>query len=140
MYLLFLSLIRRQMYSLIHTDLLEHETKNVQNDIFRKKGLNTLENFPKEKFAHAYTDGSSDKILTNGGSGMFLTTSDDAPHEGKFCAGNIASNFTASYKQFWRHLICIRSFPLLRRRRIYGFLRPEGRPPGNYKGALFYHP
>ena len=68
--------------------------KNEQIDIIRKKGLNIIENFPKEKYVHAYTDGSSDKTITNGGSGVFLTTLDNTPHQGNFGAGNMDSNFT----------------------------------------------
>ena len=55
---------------------------SLNSEIFiRKKELNTIGNFPKEKFVHAYTDGSSHKTITNGGSGGLLTTPDSIPHQ-----------------------------------------------------------
>ena len=48
----------------IHTDILEPCNKNEPRDIIRKRELNAIENFPKEKFVHAYTDASSDKTIT----------------------------------------------------------------------------
>ena len=61
----------------------------------REKGLRTIEQFPLEDLVHVYTDGSSDKTITNGKSGVFLTTLSNTSHQGKFGAGTIAPNFTS---------------------------------------------
>ena len=77
-----------------------------------RKGLNAKENFPKEKFVHAYTDGSSDKTNINGGSSVFLAAPDNTPLQCKFGARNTASNFTCELRAILEALNMYKGLPI----------------------------
>ncbi|GFV99165.1 hypothetical protein TNCV_1511381 [Trichonephila clavipes] len=60
----------------------------------RQKGLETIEILSQDNFAIAYTDGSSDRSLSNGGAGILLPLPDGNNYKHKINTGIIASNFT----------------------------------------------
>ncbi|GFX69256.1 probable RNA-directed DNA polymerase from transposon BS [Trichonephila clavipes] len=61
----------------------------------RQKGLETIEILSQGNFAIAYTDGSSDRALSNGGAGILLLLPDGNNYKHKTNTGMIASNFTS---------------------------------------------
>ncbi|GFV12554.1 RNase H domain-containing protein [Trichonephila clavipes] len=61
----------------------------------RQKGLETIEILSQDNFAIAYTDGSSDRSLSNGGAGILLLLPDGNNYKHKINTGIIASNFTS---------------------------------------------
>ncbi|GFW52167.1 RNase H domain-containing protein [Trichonephila clavipes] len=70
----------------------------------RQKGLETIEILSQDNFAIAYTDGSSDRSLSNGGAGiLFLLPDDNYKH--KINTGIIASNFTSELRAIREALI-----------------------------------
>ncbi|GFV92990.1 RNA-directed DNA polymerase from mobile element jockey [Trichonephila clavipes] len=61
----------------------------------RQKGLETIAILSQDNFAIAYTDGSSDRSLSNGGAGIILLLPDGNNYKHKISTGIIASNFTS---------------------------------------------
>ncbi|GFT00988.1 RNase H domain-containing protein [Trichonephila clavipes] len=61
----------------------------------RQKGLETIAILSQDNFAIAYTDGSSDRSLSNGGAGIILLLPDGNNYKHKINTGIIASNFTS---------------------------------------------
>ncbi|GFS96420.1 RNase H domain-containing protein [Trichonephila clavipes] len=59
------------------------------------KGLETIAILSQDNFAIAYTDGSSDRSLSNGGAGIILLLPDGNNYKHKINTGIIASNFTS---------------------------------------------
>ncbi|GFT95279.1 RNase H domain-containing protein [Trichonephila clavipes] len=61
----------------------------------RQKGLETIAILSQDNFAIAYTDGSSDRSLSNGGAGIILLLPDGNNYKHKINTGIIASSFTS---------------------------------------------
>ncbi|GFU14095.1 RNase H domain-containing protein [Trichonephila clavipes] len=61
----------------------------------RQKGLETIAILSQDNFAIAYTDGSSDRSLSNGGAGIIFFLPDGNNYKHKINTGIIASNFTS---------------------------------------------
>ncbi|GFU82191.1 hypothetical protein TNCV_4466421 [Trichonephila clavipes] len=61
----------------------------------RQKGLETISILSQDNFAIAYTDGSSDRSLSNGGAGILLLLPDGNNYKHKINTGIIASKFTS---------------------------------------------
>ncbi|GFX57751.1 probable RNA-directed DNA polymerase from transposon BS [Trichonephila clavipes] len=59
------------------------------------KGLETIAILSQDNFAIAYTDGSSDRSLSNGGAGIIFLLPDGNNYKHKINTGIIASNFTS---------------------------------------------
>ncbi|GFX20312.1 hypothetical protein TNCV_3486701 [Trichonephila clavipes] len=74
--------------------LLKPCTKNESTSIIKEKRLKTIAKYLQDDLVFAYTDGSSDKTFLNGGSGVFMTTPNDAHYQRVIGAGVIASYFT----------------------------------------------
>lgn len=75
--------------------LLQPCSKKEDPAILRQKGLETIEKLSQGSYAVAYTDGSSDRSLNNGGAGIFILFPDGRNCKHKINAGIIASNFTS---------------------------------------------
>ncbi|GFT41798.1 ribonuclease H [Trichonephila clavipes] len=73
-------------------ELLRPCSKKEDPATLRQKGLETIEILSQDNFAIAYTDGSSDRSLSNGGVGILLPVGNNYKH--KVNAGIIGSNFT----------------------------------------------
>ncbi|GFY18142.1 RNase H domain-containing protein [Trichonephila clavipes] len=86
-------------------ELLRSCSKKEDPATLRQKGLETIEILSQDNFAIAYTDGSSDRSLCNGGAGIFLLLPDGNNYKHKINTGIIASNFTSE-------LMAIRERPL----------------------------
>ncbi|GFW42395.1 probable RNA-directed DNA polymerase from transposon BS [Trichonephila clavipes] len=61
----------------------------------RSYGLETIAILSQDNFAIAYTDGSSDRSLSNGGAGIILLLPDGNNYKHKINTGIIASSFTS---------------------------------------------
>ncbi|GFV90115.1 RNase H domain-containing protein [Trichonephila clavipes] len=72
----------------------------------RQKGLETIAILSQDNFAIAYTHGSSDRSLSNGGAGIILLLPDGNNYKHKINTGIITSNFT-------RELMAIREALIL---------------------------
>ncbi|GFX71942.1 RNase H domain-containing protein [Trichonephila clavipes] len=77
----------------------------------RQKGLETIEILSQDNFAIAYTDGSSDRSLSNGGAGILLLLPDGNNYKHKFNTGIIASNFTSELMAITEALILYQQDP-----------------------------
>ncbi|GFT61608.1 RNase H domain-containing protein [Trichonephila clavipes] len=71
--------------------------------------LETIEILSQDNFAIAYTDGSSDRSLSNGGVGILLPDGNNYKH--KINAGIIASNFTSQLMAIREALILFQQDP-----------------------------
>ncbi|GFW37973.1 RNase H domain-containing protein [Trichonephila clavipes] len=72
-----------------------HVPKKEDPVTLRQKGLETIAILSQDNFAIAYTDGSSDRSLSNGGAGIILLLPDGNNYKHKINTGIIASNFTS---------------------------------------------
>ncbi|GFX04082.1 zinc finger MYM-type protein 1 [Trichonephila clavipes] len=75
-------------------ELLQPCSKKEDPETLRQKG-ETIEILSLDNFAIAYTDGSSDISLSNGGAGILLPLPDGNNYKHKINAGIITSNFTS---------------------------------------------
>ncbi|GFX80698.1 probable RNA-directed DNA polymerase from transposon BS [Trichonephila clavipes] len=76
-------------------ELLQPCSKKEDHVTLRQKGLETIAILSQDNFAIAYTDGSSDRSLSNGGAGIILLLPDGNNYKHKINTGIIASNFTS---------------------------------------------
>ncbi|GFY05450.1 RNase H domain-containing protein [Trichonephila clavipes] len=76
-------------------ELLQPCSKKEDPLTLRQKGLETIALLSQDNFAIAYTDGSSDRSLSNGGAGIILLLPDGNNYKHKINTGIIASNFTS---------------------------------------------
>ncbi|GFV16589.1 RNase H domain-containing protein [Trichonephila clavipes] len=76
-------------------ELLQPCSKKEDPVTLRQKGLETIAILSQDNFAIAYTDGSSDRSLSNGGAGIILLLPDGNNYKHKINTGIIASNFTS---------------------------------------------
>ncbi|GFV57426.1 RNase H domain-containing protein [Trichonephila clavipes] len=76
-------------------ELLQPCSKKEDPVTLRQKGLETIAILSQDNFAIAYTDGSSDRSLSNGGAGIILLLPDGNNYKQKINTGIIASNFTS---------------------------------------------
>ncbi|GFX02749.1 RNase H domain-containing protein [Trichonephila clavipes] len=83
------------------------------------KGLETIAILSQDNFAIAYTDGSSDRSLSNGGAGIILLLPDGNNYKHKINTGIIASNFTSE-------LVAIREALLLYQQNPHDIDSTEG--------------
>ncbi|GFX93428.1 ribonuclease H [Trichonephila clavipes] len=79
----------------ITLNLLRPCSKKEDARILKQKGLETIEKISQENFAVAYTDGSSDIFLNNGGAGILFQLPNKERKMHKINTGLIASNFTS---------------------------------------------
>ncbi|GFU79650.1 RNase H domain-containing protein [Trichonephila clavipes] len=84
----------RKELNLDHSSL-DHVPKKEDPVTLRQKGLETIAILSQDNFAIAYTDGSSDRSLSNGGAGIILLLPDGNNYKHKINTGIIASNFTS---------------------------------------------
>ncbi|GFX70443.1 hypothetical protein TNCV_4473771 [Trichonephila clavipes] len=70
-----------------------------------------MEIFSQNNFAIAYTDGSSDRSLSNGGAGILLLLPDGNNYKHKINTGIIASNFTSELMAIREALILYQQDP-----------------------------
>ncbi|GFY01860.1 RNase H domain-containing protein [Trichonephila clavipes] len=77
----------------------------------RQKGLETIAILSQDNFAIAYTDGSSDRSLSNGGAGSILLLPDGNNYKHKINTGIIASNFTSELVAIREALILYQQDP-----------------------------
>ncbi|GFU71851.1 RNase H domain-containing protein [Trichonephila clavipes] len=77
----------------------------------RQKGLETIEILSQDNFTIAYTDGSSDRSLSNGGAGILLLLPDGNNYKHKINTGIIASNFTSELMAIREALILYQQEP-----------------------------
>ncbi|GFX11581.1 RNase H domain-containing protein [Trichonephila clavipes] len=77
----------------------------------RQKGLETIAILSQDNFAIAYTDGSSDRSLSNGGAGIILLLPDGNNYRHKINTGIIASNFTSELVAIREALILYQQDP-----------------------------
>ncbi|GFU98620.1 probable RNA-directed DNA polymerase from transposon BS [Trichonephila clavipes] len=89
--------------------LLRPCSKNEDPATLRQKGLETTEILSQDNFAIAYTDGSSDRSLSNGGAGILLPDGNDYKH--KINTGIIASNFPSELMAIREALILYQQDP-----------------------------
>lgn len=61
---------RHPTISKIALNLLEPCNTKELTDAINVKGIRTVEQYPKQDFVHAYTDGSSDEMILNGTRGI----------------------------------------------------------------------
>ncbi|GFV05538.1 RNase H domain-containing protein [Trichonephila clavipes] len=76
-------------------ELLQPCSKKEDPVTLRQKGLETITILSQDKFVFAYTDGSSNRSLSNGGAGILLFLPDGNNYKHKINTGIIASNFTS---------------------------------------------
>ncbi|GFV51147.1 probable RNA-directed DNA polymerase from transposon X-element [Trichonephila clavipes] len=76
-------------------ELLQPCSKKEDPLTLRQKGLETIAILSQDNFAIAYTDGSSDRSLSNGGVGIILLLPDGNNYKHKINTGIIVSNFTS---------------------------------------------
>ncbi|GFT70846.1 RNase H domain-containing protein [Trichonephila clavipes] len=77
----------------------------------RQKGLETIAILSQDNSAIAYTDGSSDRSLSNGGAGIILLLPDGNNYKHKINTGIIASNFTSELVAIRETLILYQQNP-----------------------------
>ncbi|GFV20065.1 RNase H domain-containing protein [Trichonephila clavipes] len=76
-----------------------------------KKGLETIEILSQNNFAITYTDGSSDRSLSNVGAGIILLLPDSNNYKHKINTGIISSNFTSELMAIREALILYQQDP-----------------------------
>ncbi|GFX99109.1 RNase H domain-containing protein [Trichonephila clavipes] len=92
-------------------ELLRTCSKKEDPATLRQKGLETIEIPSQNNFAIAYTDGSSDRSLSNGGAGILLLLPDGNNYKHKINTGIIASNFTSELMAIREALILYQQDP-----------------------------
>ncbi|GFW72164.1 RNase H domain-containing protein [Trichonephila clavipes] len=89
-----------------------HVPKKKEDPVtLRQKGLETIAILSQDNFAIAYTDGSSDRSLSNGGAGIILLLPDGNNYKHKINTGIIASNFTSELVAIIEALILYQQNP-----------------------------
>ncbi|GFV13161.1 RNase H domain-containing protein [Trichonephila clavipes] len=90
-----------------------HVPKKKKEDpvTLRQKGLETIAILSQDNFAIAYTDGSSDRSLSNGGAGIILLLPDGNNYKRRINTGIIASNFTSELVAIREALILYQQNP-----------------------------
>ncbi|GFT32283.1 RNA-directed DNA polymerase from mobile element jockey [Trichonephila clavipes] len=92
-------------------ELLQPCSKRKDPVTLRQKGLETIAILSQDNFAIAYTDGSSDRSLSNGGAGILLLLPDSNNYNHKINTGIIASNFTSEFMAIREALILYQQDP-----------------------------
>ncbi|GFT88673.1 RNase H domain-containing protein [Trichonephila clavipes] len=92
-------------------ELLQPCSKKEDPVTLRQKGLETIAILSLDNFAIAYTDGSSDRSLSNGGAGIILLLPDGNNYKHKINTGIIASNFTSELVAIRETLILYQQNP-----------------------------
>ncbi|GFT76270.1 RNase H domain-containing protein [Trichonephila clavipes] len=93
-------------------ELLQPCSKKKEDPVtLRQKGLETIAILSQDNFAIAYTDGSSDRSLSNGGAGIILLLPDGNNYKHKINTGIIASNFTSELVAIREALILYQQNP-----------------------------
>ncbi|GFY08261.1 putative DD41D transposase [Trichonephila clavipes] len=90
-------------------ELLQPCSKKEDPVTLRQKGLETIEILSQDNFAITYTDGSSDRSLSNGGAGILLPDGNNYKH--KINTGIITSNFTSELMAIREALILYQRDP-----------------------------
>ncbi|GFS50043.1 hypothetical protein TNCV_1836771 [Trichonephila clavipes] len=97
-----------------------HVPKKKEDPVtLRQKDWKAIAILSQDNFAIAYTDGSSDRSLSNGGAGIILLLPDGNNYKHKINTGIIASNFTSE-------LVAIREALLLYQQNPHVFDSTEG--------------
>ncbi|GFV57660.1 RNase H domain-containing protein [Trichonephila clavipes] len=92
-------------------ELLQPCSKKEDPVTLRQKGLETIAILSQDNFAIAYTDGSSDRSLSNGGAGILLLLPDGNNYKHKINTGIIASNFISELMVIREALILYQQDP-----------------------------
>ncbi|GFW08461.1 probable RNA-directed DNA polymerase from transposon BS [Trichonephila clavipes] len=92
-------------------ELLQPCSKKEDPVTLRQKGLKTIAILSQDNFAIAYTDGSSDRSLSNGGAVIILLLPDGNNYKHKINTGIIASNFTSELVAIREALILYQQNP-----------------------------
>ncbi|GFX72157.1 probable RNA-directed DNA polymerase from transposon BS [Trichonephila clavipes] len=92
-------------------ELLQPCSKKEDPVTLRQKGLETIAILSQDNFPIAYTDGSSDRSLSNGGAGIILLLPDGNNYKHKINTGIIASNFTSELVAIREALILYQQNP-----------------------------
>ncbi|GFY26427.1 RNase H domain-containing protein [Trichonephila clavipes] len=92
-------------------ELLRPCSKKEDPATLRQKGFETIEILSQDNFAIAYTDGSSDRSLSNGGAGILLLLPDGNNYKHKINTGIIASNSTSELMAIREALILYQQDP-----------------------------
>ncbi|GFW51524.1 RNase H domain-containing protein [Trichonephila clavipes] len=92
-------------------ELLRPCSKKEDPATLRQKGLETIEILSQDNFAIAYTDGSSDRSLSNGGARILLLLPHGNNYKHKINTGIIASNFTSELMVIREALILYQQDP-----------------------------
>ncbi|GFW68963.1 probable RNA-directed DNA polymerase from transposon BS [Trichonephila clavipes] len=92
-------------------ELLQPCSKKEDSVTLRQKGLETIAILSQDNFAIAYTDGSSDRSLSNGGAGIILLLPDGNNYKHKINTCIIASNFTSELMAIREALILYQQDP-----------------------------
>ncbi|GFX12622.1 RNase H domain-containing protein [Trichonephila clavipes] len=92
-------------------ELLQPCSKKEDPVTLRQKGLETIAILSQDNFAIAYTDGSSDRSLSNGDAGIILLLPDGNNYKHKINTGIIASNFTSELVAIREALILYQQNP-----------------------------
>ncbi|GFV89163.1 RNase H domain-containing protein [Trichonephila clavipes] len=92
-------------------ELLQPCSKKEDPVTLRQIGLETIAILSQDNFAIAYTDGSSDRSLSNGGAGIILLLPDGNNYKHKINTGIIASNFTSELVAIREALILYQQNP-----------------------------
>ncbi|GFX18126.1 ribonuclease H [Trichonephila clavipes] len=90
-------------------ELLKPCSKKEDTVTLRQKGLETIAILSQDNFAIAYTDGSSDRSLSNEGAGIILPDGNNYKH--KINTGIITSNFTSELMAIREVLILYQQDP-----------------------------
>ncbi|GFW36592.1 RNase H domain-containing protein [Trichonephila clavipes] len=99
-----------QRISVSNWNCCSHVPKKEDPVTLRQKGLETIAILSQDNFAIAYTDGSSDRSLSNGGAGILLLP-DGNNYKHKINTGIIASNFTSELVAIREALILYQQNP-----------------------------
>ncbi|GFW18589.1 RNase H domain-containing protein [Trichonephila clavipes] len=92
-------------------ELLQPCSKKEDPVTLRQKGLETIAILSQDNFAIAYTDGSSDRSLSNGGARIILLLPDGNNYKHKINTGIITSNFTSELVAIREALILYQQDP-----------------------------
>ncbi|GFW26712.1 RNase H domain-containing protein [Trichonephila clavipes] len=100
-----------QRISVSELELLQPCSKKEDHVTLRQKALETIAILSQDNFAIAYTDGSSDRSLSNGGAGIILLLPYGNNYRHKINTGIIASNFTSELVAIREALILYQQNP-----------------------------
>ncbi|GFV55267.1 RNase H domain-containing protein [Trichonephila clavipes] len=92
-------------------ELLQPCSKKEDPVTLRQKGLETIAILSQDNFVIAFTNGSSDRSLSNGGAGIILLLPDGNNYKHKINTGVIASNFTSELMAIREALILYQQDP-----------------------------